>query len=80
MIILDLKTLTQLFRLVIEFVIFWERLQSLFISLIHTEKILLSTFSVTRRQDQVLTFDQKQESQDGKSLLHDRQEPHLCGL
>lgn len=47
-IILDLKTLIQLFRLMIEFVIFWERLLTLFVSLIHTEKMLLFIFSVTR--------------------------------
>jgi len=42
--------------------------------------MLLFTFSVTRRQDRVLAFEQKQESQDGKSLLHGRQESHLSVL
>lgn len=69
---LDLNTFTHLFRFMVGLAAFRGRLQTLFVSFIHSEKMLLFTLSVTTTSDQETAFNEKQESQDGRSLLHDR--------
>lgn len=72
--ILDFKTCTQLLRLVTEFIIFWERLWSLFVS---STLRKCSNFFYNKLRPGVRF---SSESQDRKSLLHDRQKPHLFVL